>query len=234
MKSKSYLLKIFLLTACYGFLTSGCKKLYDYIQGHGDGDYKACNIKKLQILYYPPFEGAKTDTFNYQFTYNVLGNPVSVINDHVGTGNGNFFFKYDRYNRLREFTSMYTNGYETWHRYGCNDKGQVVRDTMHIFGVVVNGVPVPSDFYYYFDFAYDSKNRISTETVASYIRENLSFIDKKTYIRKTLPRLHPEHGIQSGTVPFREVLCYPPYIYLLKFKVQRPTRSIQSRPVVCA
>ena len=181
MRSKSYLLKIFLLMACYGFLTSGCRKLYDYIQTHGDGDYKACNIKKLQVLYYPPFAGAKTDTFNFQFTYNALGNPVSVINDHVGTGNGNFFFKYDKYNRLREFTSLYTNGYETWHRYGCNDKGQVVRDTMHIFGALVNGAPVPSDFYYYFDFAYDSKNRISTETVASYIRENLSFIDKKVY-----------------------------------------------------
>ena len=148
MKSNRYFQRIFLLVAAIavGVLATGCKKLYDYIYSHGDGDYKACNIKRIDAIYYPPFKGSPPDTTTYKFTYNALGNPVSVINNHVGTGNGNYFFTYDKYNRLREFLSAYSNGgYEQWQRYGYSNKGQIVRDTSYIFGVISGGAPVPSD-----------------------------------------------------------------------------------------
>jgi hypothetical protein len=185
MRSKSYSLRTVLFITCFGFLAGGCRKLYDYIHGHGDGDYKVCNIKKITTYYFPTFEGGKIDTLTYLFTYNRLGDPVSVINDHVGTGNGNYFFTYDKYNRLREFTSLYgiggNSGYESWRKYGYNTQGQIVRDTTYIFGATSNGAPAPSPYYYYNDYTYDTQNRISSVTTASYSHDVLSYIDIRAY-----------------------------------------------------
>jgi hypothetical protein len=113
MSSKTRVLTIFLFIVCTVALTTGCRKLYDYISSHGDGDYKACNIKKVTAT-----------NATYTFTYNRLGDPVSITNDHIQTANPNFLFYYDKYNRLSSMVQPYIDGtgYENFDRYGYNSK----------------------------------------------------------------------------------------------------------------
>lgn len=163
MISKPSFNRIFLLIAAVSFLLSGCQKLEEYIHHPGNTDYKACNIKKLLVGH---TYGESTDTTIYTFSYNWLGNPVSVINDHTGTGNPNYAFFYDNKNRLIQFLQPYTNGfYEKWDKYGYNNKGQIVYDTNYVFGPMPGGIPMPADrFKGYITYEYDGEGRIKHET----------------------------------------------------------------------
>ena len=81
MTPKTRVLTIFLFIGCAVVLTTGCRKLYDYISNHGDGDYKACNIKKVTAYHYQVYDTlhSHVDTITYTFTYNRLGDPVSIF-----------------------------------------------------------------------------------------------------------------------------------------------------------
>lgn len=136
-----------------GALVTGCQKAIDHIHhnGKGDDEFRTCRIRQITLTD-PPGTGGYT--VHYNFTYNKLGDPVSVINDLVCTGNPNLVFKYDKYNRLREFIRPYTNGsYETWEKYGYNARNQIVRDTMYGLGVYVS----------YGDIQYDAQDRVIGE-----------------------------------------------------------------------
>lgn len=164
MRRKSYALKTALFIACTGLLATGCRKLYDYIGSHGDGDYKICNVKKVTSVNKLPGDSTirGRDTVIYTFAYNRLGNPVSITLNKTTTGDPNYIFHYDRYNRLSEMIQPYSGGgnYELWDRYGYNDKGQIVTDTSYAFGGIVNGVPQPSVWSGHFTYEYDAKGRM--------------------------------------------------------------------------
>lgn len=179
MRSKSYSLKVILIIACYGLSAGGCKKLIDYVKGHGDGDYKACNIRKITVYNYSPFDTAHlhVDTLVYTFTYNKLGDPVSVIHNLVTTGNPNYFFKYDKYNRLSQSVRPYegNSNYERWNKYGYNNKGQIVKDTSYAFGQMSGGEPQPSPLLAYTSYEYDTKGRIISYVDSLYAYGTFSF-----------------------------------------------------------
>jgi len=185
MTPKTRVLTIFLFIGCAVVLTTGCRKLYDYISNHGDGDYKACNIKKITAYRYSPSDTLRkdVDTITYTFTYNRLGDPVSITNDHVQTANPNFLFSYDKYNRLISMVQPYTGAvnYELWHKYGYNDKGQIVKDTNYFFGAIVGGVPQPSVHYGYITYQYDAKGRIIHEVDSIYISGMFANISSSNY-----------------------------------------------------
>ena len=159
---------------------TGCQKLFDYIPSpqNGNTDYKTCAIKKINVAY-----ADRGDTAHYVFTYNKLGDPVSVINDKVSTGNPNMLFKYDKYNRLREMIRPYTNGsYESWNRYGYNNKNQIVRDTSFAFGLMTaNGPEETTRNFAYTDYVYDAQNRIVGETDSIFNAGAFFFLEKITY-----------------------------------------------------
>jgi len=102
-------------------------------------------------------------------TYNNKGNPVSMTRTHVGTGAPNFFFRYDKNNRLTDIIGAYSNNleFETWHHYvyGNSTYGNELRpitDTVYTFGVIGTG-PLPAQIFYgvrYTDFSYDRYGRI--------------------------------------------------------------------------
>ena len=173
---KIFFPKTFLLIACTGLFITGCRKLYDYISSHGDGDFKTCNIKK--ITYYRIYDDKRTlrDTVTYNFTYNRLGDPISVINNKVETGNPNLFFTYDRYNRLSEYLREYSSSsYDTWSTFYYNDKGQIVYQSVYGNGNIVNGRPQFSDIYAsHVAYSYDNKGRIAHEVDSAFFRGTLS------------------------------------------------------------
>lgn len=146
-----------------GLLLSGsCRKAIDYIKDHknGDADCTACNIQQISVL---SSDELGPYTVTYTFHYNAAGNPVTVSNTAVGTGNPNAVFKYDNFGRLREMIRPYVNQFfETWTKYAYNFKGQIIRDTQYVFGTYIDSVPVPFPNMQYMvtQFSYDLQDRI--------------------------------------------------------------------------
>jgi hypothetical protein len=104
------------------------------------------------------------------FTYNTLGNPVSIIHQK-GIGD-NLFFKYDKANRLTDFIAMYggsAQGGDEWHKYTYDPHNttRVIADTTYIEFQSESGTIISYEFTQLTTFKYDAQDRISqtTETV---------------------------------------------------------------------
>lgn len=140
-------------------LLAGCQKIAWYRHnGKGDTDDKTCRIMKITA----PAGPRGPIPVHYVFSYNKLGDPVSIVNDQVSTGNPNLFFVYDKYNRLSQLIRPYEGGsYETWERYGYDNRGRIVRDTTFGFGQMSATGPLETDYFGYSDIFYDALGRIS-------------------------------------------------------------------------
>jgi hypothetical protein len=151
---KNTLLKLLVLPM-FALLLNSCKKFVDEFLNQPDLDMRFCNIDKIQIT------GDYPDEWN--FTYNMLGNPVSIVKDEVGTGNPNWYFTYDTESRLSQAVGMYTNGnYEMWKRFKYNNKDQIIKDTTWIFGAVMGDQPDPNSWRIAEStYSYDAMGRIT-------------------------------------------------------------------------
>jgi len=150
----------------------GCKKA---VEAFEDGlvDCRACNIQQISVA---SMDELGTDTVVYRFSYNAAGDPVTVKNTAVSTGNPNVVFRYDRSGRLLEMIRPYENGsYETWTKYFYNTRGQIVRDTQYIFGSYVDSVPVGFLQYGYWThhFMYDMFDRVVGRIDSAFFSGNL-------------------------------------------------------------
>lgn len=119
-----------------------------------------CSINSIEIK-----DGFGNYERTLSFSYNTDGNPVSVLNDNVGTGAPNYFFNYDTDDRLVEWIGLYLNGlYESWHRYGYDAENRIIKDTQWVFGTY-GPDPDPNSFYIReYTYEYDNKGRIITKT----------------------------------------------------------------------
>jgi YD repeat-containing protein len=101
------------------------------------------------------------------FTYNALGNPVSII--HQTNFGDNLFFKYDHANRLTDFIAMYggaAQGGDEWHKYTYDPHNttRVIVDTTYIEFQSDNNKITSYEFTQLTTFKYDAQNRISQTT----------------------------------------------------------------------
>jgi len=144
-------------------ISSGCKKVCDYI----DPGAGLCQIQK--VIFPDPTPGFN-DTLTY--SYNLVGDPVSIIRKQPGTGAPNFFFMYDKQNRLTDIIGTYSSTFssnaalESWNRYIYDNNGRVVKDSLYFFPTAVNGHPELGEYgnlvmMYY---EYDAKGRVSKYT----------------------------------------------------------------------
>ena len=86
-----------------------CNKIdLDYFLQHPGKVPKLCNIK--QILSY---RDINVNPLIANFSYNKRGDPVTVIYNHVGTGQPDLFFFYDNNHRLTDYVGAYR------HNDGC-------------------------------------------------------------------------------------------------------------------
>lgn len=112
---------------------------------------------------------AVTNNDTAVFTYNTLGNPVSIIHQR-DIGEDNLFFKYDHANRLTDFIIAYANaaadGGDQWHRYSYDPHNttRIIADTDYISYETDNGTITSYDGIELTTFAYDAQNRISKTT----------------------------------------------------------------------
>ena len=130
---------------------SGCKKFIDQI------DHPQYRIQKITTGI------SDGDSVTYDFSYNSNRDPVTVKNSYLTTGNPNMFFVYDRNHRLTQLVRPYDNGfYESWHKYGYNSAGEIVRDTMYENGLFIDSIAQPAaEFQTYSNYSYDAQGRIT-------------------------------------------------------------------------
>ncbi|HXD78592.1 MAG TPA: RHS repeat domain-containing protein [Puia sp.] len=152
--------------AAVAIFSSSCRKEIDYLNrfGNGQPDCKACAIRDITVLH---SSEVGEDTVVYSFTYNRAGDPLTVMNTAVKTGNPNAVFKYDKWGRLAELVRPYANqAFETWTKYVYNDRNQVIRDTQFIFGSYLDSVPAPfpQAGFSVSQFGYDAQDRIIATT----------------------------------------------------------------------
>jgi hypothetical protein len=180
------------------FILAGCKKSPDYIFHGQYGAAAKYEIKMVTVK--PPFADF-TDTIC--FTYNEYGNPIEGIRSETRTAAPNYFFKYDRFQRMIALVAAYgltetSIGVETWTKYIYDAKGRIVKDSVWIFPDIVNGQPfkgihctITVSLY-----EYDTNDRISKVTwfregIEPYVvaysydnsgnREGVSYDDKINY-----------------------------------------------------
>lgn len=154
------------------FTTFSCRLLFctALLYSCNKPDYPLPHAPKCQIT---QLKGEILFNDSILITYNNKGNPVSMTRTHVGTGAPNFFFRYDRNNRLTDIIGAYSGNvqFETWHHYvysnnySNNIYGNNLRpitDTVYTFGVIGTG-PLPEQIFHgvkYTDFSYDRYGRI--------------------------------------------------------------------------
>ncbi len=144
------------------FLFSGCKKLLDYIGEHpGQGGSSYCAIKEFA------YKGLFLNADTLRFAYNGAGNPVSVIRRVPRTGAPNFFFQYDKKNRLTDLVGSYGptvhDVLEIWNIYFYDAAGRIVKDSVYFFPEIVDGHPTAGEFgsAWVILYEYDTKDRVS-------------------------------------------------------------------------
>ena len=137
-------------------LPGACNKVIDW-KDVWDKQKPNCRIEK--IISYSNWYGTRTGIFNY----NQKGNPVSITFDYTSTGASNFLFLYDNRDRIKGYLATYPNNdYEFWFSYTYDAKGQVISDTMYIYGIIENGLPKinPHSSKYYGNYEYDAYGRV--------------------------------------------------------------------------
>lgn len=152
------------------FILAGCEKYFDYYP-HGQHGKAGKNEIRMVIVKPPYVE--YTDTI--RFNYNEYDNPVIGLRSEIRTGAPNYFFKYDRFQRLTELIAAYGltatgSGVETWTEYFYDAKGRIVKDSVWSFPEVVNGHPV--------------KSLLSTVTISFYEYDSKDRIEKVTWLRE--------------------------------------------------
>lgn len=113
------------------------------------------------------YSGCRVGSINgIPFVYNRNNDPVSFIHaGATGTGNPNFFFKYDNKGRLIEYAALDDkNTFELLHRYSYNQQ-RIVTDTFYFMGTYGSTVSYASKSIYY--PAYDNLNRVVEDSVVS-------------------------------------------------------------------
>ncbi|HEY4205730.1 MAG TPA: hypothetical protein VGM31_02915 [Puia sp.] len=106
-----------------------------------------------------------------RFSYDVYGNPVTIVRQVTATTKPDYIFMYDKDHRLTDLKGVYSlpdpGGFDNWHRFHYKN-GRIVSDTIYEFGITVNGMPAPqfpgTGIIFardYATFQYDAQGRIS-------------------------------------------------------------------------
>jgi hypothetical protein len=162
-------LSIGLLTAL-PFLYVGCEKFDDFL----NNDPLVVNGCRIESVYAPWDEANEPSITKGTFSYNTLGQPVSVLFERsCGTGSpsSHYLFRYDAQHRLSDYIEACDNFFDSWHVFKYNDKGLIVQDSTYFWGFMNgNTHPWESDYEelrHSTLFSYDAEGRM-TRAISSY------------------------------------------------------------------
>jgi hypothetical protein len=160
----SFIRSIFALqVATIVLLVVSCSKKADIVHVPGEAqanywpDQRYCNIDSIRVTGSNKY---------YKFSYDAQGDPVSIITNGTSLGDPNWFFYYDSQKRMSKYITLYDDGFTFEHFkkfvYGPNNR--VIRDTLFVFGTVLNGELDSWSSYEITTYGYDTLNRISRTT----------------------------------------------------------------------
>lgn len=167
----STLVTILILTACRKEVTPTTQE--EILSTPLPGQTTYCRIESL---WEHPHEA---DQRFFLVLYNEFENPTVVTIPLPTTGHPYRTFKYDHWNRLREYRGEYANGFfEFWHFYGFDNNGRIGVDTTYTFGKLGEK---PTE---YFDrcisfYEYDAQGRIIHITTSC--DRGANFMNNYTY-----------------------------------------------------
>lgn len=106
--------------------------------------------------------------FTADFIYNTHGDPIRIVNSHVGVSRPNYLFRYDQKNRVTDVIEYYASSdygqpFELWRRLKYDVKNRVIKDSVYSMGRIGDNPsdydPRPGGAVENF-YTYDSQNRI--------------------------------------------------------------------------
>ncbi|MEP6749216.1 MAG: hypothetical protein ABJB86_15890, partial [Bacteroidota bacterium] len=150
------LLQLCVISLSFPFLNSCIKPPLNFDPRDGNNVYTGCRVKETVN------QGTtESPGFTRHVAYNSSNNPISV--DGGGsTGRPNLVFKYDKREKLIEYSGVYTNAlYEFVHRYGYSNN-RIVTDTQYVFGTYGNLTDYQSKRIIY--VFYDKLNRVAEDS----------------------------------------------------------------------
>jgi hypothetical protein len=175
-------------------LMNSCKKFIDTYYNKDQIEIRFCKIEKVEI--FSPY----AETLN--FSYNHLGNPVSVIQSNgPGTGTPNYLFFYDNKSRLHDVIGVYDeSSYESWQRFAYNGKNQIVKDTTWIFGMMGDNPDPANIFISENRYYYDAMGRM-IKVISVGLNQNTSAYHEKNYSYNTDGNLN-NSGVYDNKINF--------------------------------
>ncbi|MDP4149352.1 MAG: RHS repeat domain-containing protein [Bacteroidota bacterium] len=144
-------------------------------------DLTPYRISKIKLI--PSLEQS-LDSIIYTFTYNRFGEPLTVRNTAVRTGNPNVVFKYDKLGRLLYMVRPYENqSYESLDKYYYNEHNQIALDSQYNFGTYIDSVPTATmgRGFYVRRFKYDALNRVTERTDSFFLGGGRSYGNTRTF-----------------------------------------------------
>lgn len=153
------------------FCSIGCKKVYDYIDKNPTETCDACKVVQLKVSY------NETPSV-YNVSYDKKGNVTSLLTDQQFFSNFNFYFRYDKKNRVTDRIQVYPGniGAVIWNSYVYfPDK---IMDTAYVYAGLITDPHPPYDAIdkFYTELKTDAYQRITRA-----IRHNGEFVDTIFY-----------------------------------------------------
>jgi len=170
--------KNFVLLVVAGAIVTGCQKTDEVLsEDSSKANFQKSTslahksnseLKQCQVTQVSYVTNGTTDVL--QFTYNSLGDPVSITHvNGAATGRPNYAFKYNSRNQLSDFIGPYDgNSYaEFWHKYSYDSRGNIAMDSTYIFPKISSGAPENAYSSYLTYYIYDAAGRITKDSTPS-------------------------------------------------------------------
>lgn len=169
---------------------SSCKKaIEDYLKDNPTAEFGFCQLKQFNFHTSATLGTERGIPDTIRFTYNIHNNPVTGFRPRPSTGYPNWFFRYDKWNRMTDLIGGYGTlpdfsdaGVESWNRFKYDGQGRIVLDSLYDFPTIVDDHPTKGEFgdIVIATYEYDSKNRVSKYTWG-FINNSYKFVSNYSY-----------------------------------------------------
>jgi hypothetical protein len=167
-------------------LSTGCKKVYDYIDKNPNATCDACRITEATVHYDPdPYDGLPAVlVIKHTFSYDEKDRLISVTAPFGIAGNYDRYYRYDNKDRLTDFMITFNEakGVLVWHHYKYLSNKKILDSVLTYAGLITDPNPPYGKFpsgEYYNNITLDNFDRV-VEIVNQKVNYTTNFSYDKT------------------------------------------------------